>query len=323
MQLCYIFHPADSAWALACGGFVMLVSYRGGLQHDAFRRGRGDMRAMTRVGDDYPGQGNGANSLHLATAEINLPILICLLGNFYVLKRGQPVRVSNGGKAEALLSALALQSDYCVSRDGLLGILWPNTHSELAVQSLNSLVYTLHKRLGDAIGGAAPVLHADGYYLLNVEAGVGVDVACFDVLARMGDQQAGAGNQSAAVAAYDRALHWYRGDVCAGNDLHAVLERERLRARYLALLTHLADYHFSEGNYAACLDYAQRLLDKDPCREDAHRLIMRCFVRRGERAQALRQYRLCQDILRAEFDAVPEPATTALFDTVRLYPDSV
>lgn len=281
------------------------------------------MLAMMQVGDDRPRQDNGTNSSHLATTEINLPILICLLGNFYVRKRGESVRVSNGGKAEALLSALALQSDYCVSRDGLLGILWPNTHSELAIQSLNSLVYTLHKRLGDAIGGAAPVLHADGYYLLNVEAGVGVDVACFDALAQAGDRQADAGNRSAAAAAYDCALRLYRGDVCAGNDLHAVLERERLRARYLALLTHLADYYFSEGNHSACLDYAQRLLDKDPCREDAHRLIMRCYVRRGERAQALRQYRLCQDILRAEFDAVPEPATTALFDAVRLHPDSV
>src|SRR3972149_572213 len=160
MELREVVQTGGLDWAIIPTGFVMLVSYRGGLQHDAFRRGRGDMRAMTRVGDDYPGQGNGANSLHLATAEINLPILICLLGNFYVLKRGQPVRVSNGGKAEALLSALALQSDYCVSRDGLLGLLWPNTHSELAVQSLNSLVYTLHKRLGDAIGGAAAGVHA-------------------------------------------------------------------------------------------------------------------------------------------------------------------
>jgi DNA-binding SARP family transcriptional activator len=312
----------------ACGGIGMLDSYHGDLLHDVLRRG--DMRAMMRVGDDHPRRDNGANSLplaaaslDLATTEIDLPILICLLGIFHVLKRGQPVRVGYGGKAEALLSALALHSDYCLSREGLLGLLWPNTSSELAVQSLNSLVYTLHKRLGDAIGGAAPVLHVDGYYQLNVEAGVGVDVARFDVLARMGDQQANGGSRSAAAAAYDRAVHWYRGDLCVGSDLHAVLERERLRARYLALLTHLADYHFSEGNYAACLDYAQRLLDKDPCREDAHRLIMRCYMRRGERAQALRQYRLCRDILRAEFDAVPELATIALYDQMRLDPGSI
>jgi len=281
------------------------------------------MRSIKRVGDDHPRQYNQANSSHSVSADIQLPILICLLGNFHVLKMGQPVRVSNGGKAEALLCTLALQNDYCAPRDRLIGILWPDTHTALAIQSLNTLVYTLHKLLGDAIGGAAPVLHADGYYLLNVEAGIGVDVASFDALTRAGDQQAKAGKWDAAVMAYDCAIRLYRGDLYAGSDLHAVLERERLRARYLTLLTHLADHYFRAGNYAVCLEYAQRLLDKDPCREDAHRLIMLCCVRRGERAQALRQYRLCQEALRAEFDAVPEPATTALFDKVRLDPDSL
>jgi DNA-binding SARP family transcriptional activator len=72
-----------------------------------------------------------------------------------------------------------------------------------------------------------------------------------------------------------------------------------------------------------CLEHAQCLLVHDPCREDAHRLAMRCYVRRGERAQAVQQYRLCEQILRAELDARPEHATMALFDQVRLNPDSV
>ena len=98
------------------------------------------------------------------------------------------------------------------------------------------------------------------------------------------------------------------------------MERERLRARYLTLLAHLADYHYGAGNHEVCLDYAWRLLACDPCREDAHRLIMRCYVRQGERAEALRHYRLCVDILRAEFKAAPEAATTTLFEQIRLDP---
>lgn len=50
---------------------------------------------------------------------------------------------------------------------------------------------------------------------------------------------------------------------------------------------------------------------------------MRCYVRQGERAEALRQYRLCESVLRVEFDALPEPATTALFAQIRLDPGSV
>jgi hypothetical protein len=50
---------------------------------------------------------------------------------------------------------------------------------------------------------------------------------------------------------------------------------------------------------------------------------MRCYVRLGERAQALHQYRLCEAMLRSEFQATPEPATTELFDRIRLAPEHV
>jgi DNA-binding SARP family transcriptional activator len=80
-------------------------------------------------------------------------------------------------------------------------------------------------------------------------------------------------------------------------------------------LARLADYFYLVADYPACLQYANRLLENDACREDAHRLLMRCLVRQGERAQALRQYRLCMHILHAEFDTVPERDTTRLFTT--------
>ena len=89
------------------------------------------------------------------------------------------------------------------------------------------------------------------------------------------------------------------------------------------MLASLAAYVCAAGDDAASLAYAQRLLQHDPCREDAHRLLMRCHLRRGERAQALHQYRVCVDLLRAAFGTTPEPATVALFEQVRLDPGSV
>jgi DNA-binding SARP family transcriptional activator len=248
--------------------------------------------------------------------------LICLLGDFLLLKDGQPITVRSGGKAEALLCLLGLRYGQRVAREALLNALWPTGDPSLAGQSLNSLVYSLNKQLGDALG-AGLVLHTDGYYRLNAEAGVGVDIACFDALACQGDQRARAGDLTEAAECYCRATAWYRGDLWSGCELQAVIERERLRACYLTLLARLADYSYAQGDYTACLDYTRRLLASDPCREDGHRLAMRCYVRLGERAQALRQYRLCADILRAEFDTLPEPATLALYDQARLDPASI
>jgi DNA-binding SARP family transcriptional activator len=167
------------------------------------------------------------------------------------------------------------------------------------------------------------VLHEDGYYRLNHEAGVGVDVATFDALMQLGDQQARSGDQNAAALSYSRCVQLYRGDLCVTTDVNAIVERERLRTRYLTLLSRLADYYCRVGDDAACMEYAWLLLAHDPCREDAHRVVMRCHVRCGERAAALRHYQVCGDILHSEFGAAPEPATTALFEQIRCEPESI
>ncbi len=229
----------------------------------------------------------------------------------------------HASKTESLLANLALGPGYALPRETLVQTLWPDADSALAGQSLNSLVHALRKLLSDRIGGASPILQADGYYRLNVEAGVGLDVDCFKALLRAGEQQARAGNRVTAIKSYEQAVQMYQGDLCVCGDLQATIEREYLRSLYLTALAHLADEFYAEGNWSACLDYAMRLLSVDPCREDAHRLVMLSHVRRGERAQALRQYRLCEAILCTEFDAKPERATKLLYDQIRTEPDKI
>jgi DNA-binding SARP family transcriptional activator len=222
-----------------------------------------------------------------------------------------------------LLGQLALHYADGIPRASLLDALWPTSDTALAGEALYSRIHGLHKMLGPSIGGLSPVVQVDGRYLLNGTAGVGVDVACFDDLATAGDRQARAGYAADAVTLYKYAVQLYHGELCVQTDLYAVVERERLRARYLTLLAALGSYSYDAGDSAACLAYAQRVLGQDPCREDAHRLVMRCHARQGERAQALHQFRVCKDILHTTFEATPEPETVALFEQVRGAPASV
>jgi len=253
--------------------------------------------------------------------ESHWPIEICLLGFFQLRTNGRPVATRGHGKAEMLLTALALRRGYVAPREFLLDAVWGDAAFGLAGQSLSTLLYALHKQLGDAIGGEAPVLHVDGCYRLNVEAGVRVDTGLFDQCIATGEQASADGDAAAAAVSFERAIRMYRGDLSAGTDAQAVIQRERLRAAHLRVLARLADFHYQRRNYGACLDHALALLQQDPCREDAHRFAMRCYVHGGERAQALRQYRLCESILRAEFDTEPEAATKLLFEQVRLKPE--
>ena len=250
--------------------------------------------------------------------DTDVPILVCLLGGLRLLKAGRSLRVRPGGKTEGLLLHLAIRQGRPISRALLLERLWPESDIVLAAQALSSLIHSLSRALSDAIAGAAPVLHLDGGYRLNREAGVGVDTDYFEAYAAEGERQTAAGEVSGAAVSYGRAVNLYAGDLVTCGDAYAVVERERLRARYLGVLARVADYHYGRQQYSDCLDFALTLLKTDPGREDAHRLVMRCYVRRGERAQALRQFQLCVRLLRTEFDAAPEPATVALFDQIRL-----
>jgi DNA-binding SARP family transcriptional activator len=256
----------------------------------------------------------------LTSLPAKAAVTVCLLGDFRVLKNGSPVTMRQGSKGEQLLGHLALRSPDGVSRDTLLGYLWPDGDGALSGQSLNTLVYSLHRLLGDALAGRPPVLLRGGRYFLNALAGVDVDVSAFDAAARTGDRLASAGDQHGAMASYRGALALYTGDLAFGSDVSAIVEHERLRSRHLGILSRLADTHFAAHDYAKALDCALDLLAHDQCREDAHRMAMRCFVRLGFRSQALRQYRTCRDILAIEFDAVPERATDALYELMRLDP---
>ncbi len=244
-------------------------------------------------------------------------IRVCLLGSFRFLRHGRPQDLAITGKAMTLLSELALRLENGVPREELLETLWPEQDAIHSTVSLNSLVYSLQRQLRDDHDVAAALVYSNGCYTLNKEAGVITDIARFDAHVRSGTRLAQDGRDLAAAHAFESALDLYRGDLCTESNIYAVIERERLRASFLSVLAWLADRSYRDGENDLALGHALRLLAYDPCREDAHRVVMRIHVRRGERTQALRQYRVCEDVLRREFDVAPEVPTRELFDEIR------
>ena len=147
------------------------------------------------------------------------PIQLCLLGSFRLLRRGQVVDVRSGGKTEALLELLGLAARQGIPRETLLGRLWPDSEASLAGNALNNLVHTLRGLLADALDGASPVIHAAGFYRLNYEAGVAVDVTQFKSLVARSERLGRVGDQAAAAELAERAVNLYRGDLRAGRQL--------------------------------------------------------------------------------------------------------
>src|SRR5260370_36036238 len=66
------------------------------------------------------------------------------------------------------------------------------------------------------------------------------------------------------------------------------------------------------SEYDLAIDCARRILGCDPLREEVHRDLMRLHLTAGQPAAAMRQYRLCEELLRQELAVEPAPETRAL-----------
>jgi DNA-binding SARP family transcriptional activator len=161
--------------------------------------------------------------------------------------------------------------------------------------------------------------YAGGGYRINPAFVVEVDTEQFDRAVHAGVAAERAHDRDAARTAYREATGLYRGDFAADAPFEpwTLLPRESLRLELVDALDRLSRIELADRRIDDCIGTAHRMLDVDPCREDAHRLLMRCYAAQGRPYQALRQYELCQRILRTAIDASPARDTTALYHAIR------
>jgi TolB-like protein/DNA-binding SARP family transcriptional activator/Flp pilus assembly protein TadD len=213
-------------------------------------------------------------------------------------------------KAMFLLAYLALQPDASQTRDKLTGLLWGDRGEAQARGSLRQTLTGLRKTLRSAV---PPPLLIDGDRLGLDPQVVEADVRVFEAL-----------SGSDAVDDLQRAVELYRGPFLDGIALRSadceqwlLRERERLRERLLGILDRLLARHLQEGALDDASATVERILAHDPLREDGHRMLMQLQVRQGRRNLALRQYRLCHELLSRELGVQPEAETVRLYEEIQ------
>ncbi len=240
------------------------------------------------------------------------------LGRFELLLDGELVPLGRNAKALAILRYLSACQSRPVSQDYLMGWLWPESEPKRARWSLNSAVYALRKLLGSCLPSLAAsetILLEKGRYRLSSRIHLSADTDEFDSHFAEGRLLEEAGRTSEAVAEYEKAAELYRGDYLI-EDLYedwTVIERERLIDAYTDLLRRLAAHYIKTGQPRESVRACYRILEKDRCDENTHRLLMECFVRLGQRTRALRQYRSYEQTLRREYDTTPSPGIQVLY----------
>ena len=181
--------------------------------------------------------------------------------------------------------------------------------------------------IGDASATPPFLLITRDTIQLNPASDYDLDVAAFTALLAACETHAHRHLERcrSCAARMEQAITLYRGDFLAEFSVGdsapfeewQLRQRERLHQQALDALAHLADYHERRGEDEPARRYAQRQIELEPWREEAHRQLMRLLARGGQRSAALAQYETCRRILARDLGVEPEAETTALYERIR------
>jgi DNA-binding SARP family transcriptional activator len=228
-------------------------------------------------------------------------VRITLLGRITVRTRaGYEIRLM-GRHAQALTALLAL-TQRRRTRESIAADLWPETPIA-ATGPLRQALYQVRTALLAAGIDPEAVLESDAETLgLRPEAVHSLDVSAFEACTndRHRDQEL--------------AIGLYGGDLAEGlaHDCFAA-ERERLADRYEDALADVAASRLEAGDLAGARGAAERLLSRDPLREEAHAALIAIYGRAGTRSQVVRQYRRLCVVLGRELGEAPLPETEVVY----------
>jgi DNA-binding SARP family transcriptional activator len=180
-------------------------------------------------------------------------------------------------------------------------------------------IHGLRRFLRHAHRDVSHVVFRDGCYSIDPDLSLWVDTEEFDRLADAGAAHDRAGRLPEAVRDLHAAEVLYQGGLFDDDpyDEWMLPRRRELQDRYVAVLERLGELYSAIDDDRACVEVARKVLAVEPYREAAHRELMRCYARQGQRHLALRQYLECARTLAEALDTEPDSTTVALYEQIR------
>ncbi|GAA1563046.1 hypothetical protein GCM10009789_15210 [Kribbella sancticallisti] len=183
-----------------------------------------------------------------------------------------------------------------VRKDQIGAELWPDASATSLRNSFHSCLHQLRRTLGRSDW----ITFRKGRYEFNRSLDHSYDVTDLESAVTSGDLQ--------------RAIDLYGGDYLTdlGGSPWIETRRQSLRQLFEDSLFTLASEYAATGRDAEAIALYERAIAHDPLLEPAHRALIQLHLSHGNRAQAVRQYKLLSSLLAEDLNTTPSPQTTAL-----------
>ena len=252
------------------------------------------------------------NEATIQVAPVSHPLRLCALGVTQVFLSEHTLTTWSYARVKELLFYLISYPARTKAQIGLA--LWPHASPAQLRNSLSTTLYHLRRALGDSQW----IIFEDDLYRFNRELEYQFDVEVFETNLVQADHVQ-AQTPDRAITLMQDAVTLYQGDFVEDflEGEWFLLRREELRRKCLSALLSLGHLVFTQGQYARAAEFFRRAIEKDEMFEEAHRELMRCYARLGERGQALRHYQTFEQLVRDELGSVPATESVALYERLK------
>jgi DNA-binding SARP family transcriptional activator len=211
---------------------------------------------------------------------------------------------------------LAVNRLRAVHREELMGAVWPDDAPAQTDAALDAILSKLRSMLKGAglVPPAAGIDVSSGSISLQLPSSAWIDI---EAAANALDEAEG------ALRRKDTTSAWSLANVAVVISRRPFLsdaeapwiesQRNALRTLQMRALQCLVMVSASNGEPLLAIQHAGEMVELDPFRETAYQLLMKMHAAAGDRAEALRVFAKCRELLRDELGVSPSPQTEAVY----------
>lgn len=205
-----------------------------------------------------------------------------------------------------------------VDKDVLIDTFWGEDDLKTIEKNFHPTISHIRKALNSRQSFKQNFLvFRDGAYQLNPELVYSIDTEEFEAAIAEAEKAKKEKNNESFRENLEKAHALYRGEYMAGVYENWAEERKPFYAEQFArILNALAKLAFAEKKWSNASKYADDILQIDPFREDAHRLLMKIFAAQGKRAKVIEHFDNLKETLKRELGVNPSPETKKVYQSL-------
>lgn len=205
-------------------------------------------------------------------------------------------------KTEELFSFLICKK--AVSREEIIETIWDGMAPDKALKNLNSNLYYIRKAMGT--DNSDDCIYAGRSEIRIKESGIYCDLYEFNQILVQIRKDSDRNEEL-----FKRAEVLYTGRVLKGKPYEWASEyAQQIEQQYIKLLEVAAIFHKKRKQLQEALHYFDKILLLDAIREDIHYEVIQLCIELGRKNEAIRRYRMLEQILLQEVGTKPDHRIT-------------